>query len=223
LPLTDLLRYRRTGWLGDLSALDDDAREVKALDPAQLAALVAAIPEGWQRLLVVLLAETGLRISKALGLTWANTDNIERRVRVRQRLRDAEMDRPKSRRSIREVPISASLARALAKHRLASPFSSDVDFVFATRKGTAQSARNAHRLLKPAMTTAGAPWGAFHSLRHTAASRWLHGGVGIAQVSHLLGHANAAFTLRVCISVLPGNLPDGNALAAAVWTASRNA
>jgi integrase len=131
------------------------------------------------------------------------------------------MDRPKSRRSIREVPISASLARELAGHRLASPISSDADCVFATRNGTAQSARNAHRWLKPAMTTAGAPWAAFHSLRHTAASRWLHSGVGIAQVSRLLGHADAAFTLRVYISVLPDDLPDGDGLAAAVWTASR--
>ena len=71
------------------------------------------------------------------------------------------------------------------------------------------------------MTTAGAPWAAFHSLRHTAASRWLHSGVGIAQVSRLLGHADAAFTLRVYISVLPDDLPDGDALAAAVWTACR--
>jgi len=185
---------------------DDDVREVKALDATQLAALVAATPEGWQRLLVVPLAETGVRISEALGLTWGNVDTSERRVRVSQRLRDAKIDRTKSRRSVREVPISATVARDLTTHRLASPFSSDADFVFAARNGTPQSARNAHRWLKPGMTTAGAPWGAFHSLRHTAASRWLHSGIGIAQVSRLLGHADAAFHpsgLHQCLAGWP--------------------
>jgi integrase/recombinase XerD len=200
---------------------DDDPRGVKALDATQLAALVAATLEGWQRLLVVLLAETGMRISEALGLTWGNVDTSERRVRVSQRLRDAEIGRPKSRRSVQEVPISATVARELTTHRLASPFSSDADFVFATRNGTPRSARDAHRWPKPGMTTAGAPWGAFQSLGHTPASRWLHSGIGIAQVSRLLGYADAAFTLRVYFSVLPDDLPDGDALAAAIWTASR--
>ena len=41
-------------------------------------------------------------------------------------------------------------------------------------------------------------------------------GVSIAQVSRLLGHADASFTLRVYISVLPDDLPSGDVLAAAV-------
>ena len=41
----------------------------------------------------------------------------------------------------------------------------------------------------------------------------------IAQVSSLLGHADPGFTLRVHVSVLPADLPDGEALAAAVGLA----
>ena len=148
---------------------------------------------------------------------------LSTRYRSHPRLRDAEIDRPKSRGSIRDVPISGDTARQLAAHRLASKFSGESDFVFATRSGAPQAARNAYRWFKPAARVAGARWAGFHTLRHTAASRWLHGGVGIAQVSRLLGHADAAFTLRVYISVLPDDLPDGEALAAAVWTAPRRA
>ena len=40
---------------------------------------------------------------------------------------------------------------------------------------------------------AGVPWAGFRALRHTAASRWLLSGIGIAQVSRLLGHAEPSF------------------------------
>lgn len=190
--------------------------DVKALNPDELALLVAETPEGWKRLLVVLLAETGLRIGEALALTWGAVDLDSRRVRVRQRLREAEIDRPKSARGLREVPISRETGRELAALRLASPRSSAADYVFATAVGTPQLARNAYRWLKPAAERAGVAWAGFHALRHTAASRWLHGGVGIAQVSRLLGHADPSFTLRVYISVMPSDLPDGDVLADAV-------
>lgn len=69
---------------------------------------------------------------------------------------------------------------------------------------------------KPAAERAGVPWAAFHALRHTAASRWLLSGVNIATVARLLGHHDPGFTLRVYVSVLPGDLPDGDTLASAV-------
>lgn len=63
---------------------------------------------------------------------------------------------------------------------------------------------------------AGVEWAGFHTLRHTAASRWLQEGVNIAKVSVLLGHSDPSFTLRRYIHVIPADLPSGNELAAAV-------
>ena len=123
---------------------------------------------------------------------------------------------PKSGSGRREVPLSPRLGRGLATHRLASPWSGDGDYVFPKTDGAPMMGRNCYRWFKPAADRAGVPWAAFHTLRHTAASRWLLAGVSIAQVSRLLGHTDPAFTLRVYVSVLPSDLPDGATLAAAV-------
>ena len=80
--------------------------------------------------------------------------------------------------------------------------------------------RDLYRWFKPAAKRAGVEWAGFHALRHTAASRWLQSGVTIAQVARLLGHHDPGFTLRTYISVMPADLPDGNALAAAVGLGS---
>lgn len=108
------------------------------------------------------------------------------------------------------------MARDLAAHRLASRWSADLAYVFSTDSGRAHSARNTYRWLKPAVERASVGWAAWHTLRHTAASRWLLSGLTIAQVAKLLGHEDPGFTLRTYIHMLPTDLPDGDTLAAAV-------
>jgi integrase len=174
----------------------EDGEQVKALTLEQLARLLDAVPEGWRRLLVATLAQTGLRISEALGLRWADVDHKRCRLLIRRRVRDGEVGATKSRQGRREVPIAPPLSRELAAHRLASPWSADADYVFSADAGGPIVARNLYRWFTPAAERAGVGWAGFHALRHTAASRWLMAGVSIAQVSRLLGHADAGFTLR---------------------------
>jgi integrase len=52
----------------------DHEERVKALAPAELAALIEATPAGVRRLLVVTMATTGLRLSEALALRWSGID-----------------------------------------------------------------------------------------------------------------------------------------------------
>ena len=188
--------------------------EVKALTPEQLRELVAEVPEDWRRLMVRLMAETGRRVGEALGLRWQ--DVAEGQVRVCQRVRNGVVGTPKRRNGGRAVPVSRVMARDLAAHRLASRYSASEDMVFPSGTGRPQSAANLYGWFKPAAERAEVAWAGFHTLRHTAASRWLMAGVGIAQVSRLLGHADAGFTLRTYIHALPSDLPSGEALAAAV-------
>ena len=193
----------------------DREEQVKALTPEQLSALIETTPEGPRRTMLLVMAPTGLRLSEVLGLRWSSFDRTGR-LRVRERVREGRAGPPKSRASAREVPISASLARELAELRLMSPYSRDEDFIFPSSTGRAQFSRNLYRWFKPTTEKAGAPWAGFHTLRHTAASRWLLSGVTIAQVALLLGHEDPSFTLRTYIHMLPRDLPDGDHLARAV-------
>ena len=54
------------------------------------------------------------------------------------------------------------------------------------------------------MEEAGAPWAAFHTLRHTYASLQLAARVNIVQLSRALGHHFAAFTLDTYAHLLDG-------------------
>lgn len=214
-----LLRASPTAGVRIGSPVADDPADdgqVKALSVEELGRLVDQVPDGWQRLLVSLLAQTGLRISEGLGLRWQDVDPSGPRILVRQRVREGEVGAPKSGRGRREVPVSPALARSLTAHRLASPWSDEKAYVFSAEEGGPIQARNLYRWFKPAAERASVAWSGFHTLRHTAASRWLLSGVTIAQVARLLGHHDPGFTLRTYISVMPADLPDGAALAAAV-------
>ena len=54
------------------------------------------------------------------------------------------------------------------------------------------------------MEEVGAPWAAFHTLRHTYASLQLAGGANVVQLSRALGHHSASFTLDVYVHLLEG-------------------
>jgi integrase len=58
--------------------------------------------------------------------------------------------------------------------------------------------------LKALMEEIGAPGCGFHALRHTYASIQLAAGVNIVQLSQVLGHHSAAFTLSVYTHLIPG-------------------
>ena len=77
--------------------------------------------------------------------------------------------------------------------------------IFVNRNGTPIDADNLRRrVVKPLMEEAGAPWAAFHTLRHTYASLQLARGVNVVQVSRALGHHSAAFTLDTYVHLLEG-------------------
>ena len=201
-----------------LAALEEDESdegEVMALTVDELRALVAAVPDD-QRLLVTTIAQTGLRIGETLGLRWQDFDAEEGRLHVHQSVRNGVIGKPKSKRSRRVIPIGRDLVQSLREHYMASPFKGDADLVFPAETGKPAHASNHYRWFKAAAKEAGVDWAAFHTLRHTAASRWIHTGTHIAVVSSLLGHANPGFTMKVYVHILNDDLPEGDDLASAV-------
>ena len=91
-----LLRANPTAGVRIGSSVTDDREDeeqVKALTLEELGRLVDEVPEGWRRLLVATLAQTGLRISEGLGLRWSDVDSKRGRLHVRRRVRDGEVGR----------------------------------------------------------------------------------------------------------------------------------
>src|SRR5919109_4293356 len=157
------------------------------------------------RCLAALLAETGLRVSEALGLDWSDVEfGGVPRLRVRRQFYRGTLKRLKSRNGRRDLPLSAALARRLWTVRPAD----GAGPVFATRNGTRYLDRNVRRVLDKATERAGLEWVSFHTFRHTCASMLFDSGRNIRQVCDWLGHADPAFTLRTYVHLMDGGLGE---------------
>jgi integrase len=138
------------------------------------------------RLLFELVAATGVRISEALALRWGDLslDGESPVVQVRRAYVKGTLKPPKSRYGRRAVPIDFALVRALRRAQLKAEPCSERDLVFASEAGTPLDYGNLHRrVLKPAAEEAGVQWAAWHTLRHTCASRLFAQGRNAVQVA----------------------------------------
>lgn len=153
---------------------------------------------------VMLALCAGLRIGEVCGLRWEDVDFAARTLGVRRtvgRVYDCEGRRaskteglPKTPGSERDVPISATLMRALRawRGRSASPYVAGASPPPADpRSLRSWFARLLRRLGAEAVT--------FHGLRHTFATRCVEAGCDVKTLSAILGHSNVATTLNLYV------------------------
>lgn len=189
----------------------DDGEQVKALTDEERAQFLAEVDVDW-RPFFEFLFETGLRISEAIEVRHHDIDGAW--LRVDRRIYRGRLGLPKGRKR-RRVPLSTPMAQALwTMRRDAKPD----DLVFASAKGARIDPSNLMaRVLKPAAVAAGlgemvrgAPssWVGFHTFRHSCATALFRRGWNAVQVQKFLGHADAGFTLRTYVHLLPEDLPE---------------
>lgn len=181
--------------------------EMKVLDEKQTRALIEATQSGEMRVPVLLAVTTGMRLGELLGLHWRDVDLIQGKVAVTQSLQVSKAGGlafrpPKTKKSRRSIPLTATSAQALRQHRkaqleqrIADPDSyEDNDLVFPRKDGRAwhpatfSSSWTRHR------DTLGLTI-RFHDLRHTHATLLLRQGVHVKVVSERLGHSTVGITL----------------------------
>jgi integrase len=178
---------------------EEEPDDRKPLTREQLSAFLAVVHPR-HRLLFRLIAGTGLRIGEALALQWKHLrlDGEKPVVRVRRTFspRTRTFHPPKSRHGRRDNPLDAALVLALRGWRKETEHPGEEDLVFPSRAGSViQYSNLLRRVVKPAMEEAGAPWAGVHSLRHTFASLHVARGTNVVQLSRLMGHHSASFTL----------------------------
>jgi integrase len=137
------------------------------------------------RPLVLVVRNTGLRRSEALGLQWCNVDLVHRVVTVTGR-------RAKSSQT-RRVPLNATAVGTLEGWREVRDPKSDAEYVFG-REVDGQQLRicTAWRGVRK---EAGLGNLRFHDLRHNFASKLVQKGTDLNTVRELLGHASIDMTL----------------------------
>lgn len=174
--------------------------EVKPPTPPEVAELAERI-DPRQRTMVVLLAGTGLRISEALGLQVTDVDFLRGTLRVERRRdsRSNTLTPPKTRSSVRTVPLGRVVVEELAA-QLATFGPAGDGSIFTDLLGRPLTYEGWKRVWREAEATFKT-----HDLRHYAASALIAGGASVKQVQMILGHATAAVTLGVYAHLWPGD------------------
>ena len=149
---------------------------------------------------------TGLRIGEVCALTWENIDLKHNILHVkttvaRVRKSDSEngscsiIDVPKTKSSIRDIPIPTKLQSALLEMRYISQNNKYV----LSDSSTFLSPRTFEYRYHKALSRSCLEKINYHSLRHTFATRCIEVGMDVKTLSEILGHSNVAITLNTYV------------------------
>ena len=152
---------------------------------------------------------TGLRLGEICALKWEDISFSEHTVYVHQAMqriqikddeaRKTEAGRrtkiiitpPKSRSSVRKIPMTAELAMLLSAYR-----GNRRGYVLTGRTDSCVEPRTMERHFKKVLAKAGLENVNFHALRHTFATRCVEMEFDVKSLSEILGHANVNITLN---------------------------
>lgn len=184
-------------------------RPRRYLNPAQVESLAEAA--GRWRVLILVLAFTGLRWGEAAALHRSDVDLERRRIQVSKSVTIVEgrhvWGDPKDHRH-RWVPIPPSVAAELAAYMAGSV--GDGLLFPGERSGKPMRVKAARESwFDRAVIDAGCPERFTpHELRHTAASLAVSAGASVKGVQRMLGHAKASMTLDVYADLFDDDLDD---------------
>jgi integrase len=175
-----------------------ERQQVVPLTTEQVAVLAAEAP-GELRALVTFAAGTGMRQGEVLSLTVDRLNMLKREVTVDRQLvtmpgQPPRLGPPKTRASVRTIPLPQVVVDAVAAHLAAYPPGTD-GLVF-TLGGDRISRQAFGHQWRPMAKAAGLPTGSgMHALRHYYASLLIRHGESVKTVQARLGHASAVETL----------------------------
>lgn len=156
---------------------------------------------------VYICLSSGIRIGEVCALTWEDIDTDNGIIQVRktiqriyviedgQRKTELILDTPKTKNSIREIPMSRDLLKML------KPFKKVVNpsFFVLTNDAKPTEPRTYRSYYKNLMKELDMPELKFHGLRHSFATRCIESKCDYKTVSVLLGHSNITTTLNLYV------------------------
>jgi len=156
---------------------------------------------------ILLGLHTGMRIGELCALKWSDIDLTHGFISVSKTLQrlyfknsqgkgytKITITTPKTRNSVREIPISTKLAWAMEKL-----FPNDLDTYVLTNAEKYTEPRTYRDFYFRFINDLGIQKLKFHCLRHTFATKCIEGGADYKTVSELLGHANVNITMNLYV------------------------
>ena len=152
---------------------------------------------------IVICLNTGIRVGEICALKWKDIDLEKNELHIRhtlQRIYDKDqkktkiiIDKPKTRNSVRNIPISNKLHEILKKLRKAYK---DDNFFLTGDTEKYIEPRSYQYIFKDILRKSKIKKYKFHILRHTFATECIEVGMDVKSLSEILGHANVEITLN---------------------------
>ncbi len=200
------------------------ATEMRVLSKQEHQRLIKAIHssnERWKIGILICLS-TGIRAGELCGLQWQDIDFDTQIMKIRRTLgRLATMEdssqktelvigTPKSKNSMRNIPIPDFLVEHLQQYRFAremekldaEDFYDNRGFILCNEVGMPVEPRTLQDVFKRLLKEAEISDANFHSTRHTFATRAIEAGMDVKTLSMILGHADVSTTLNRYAHVL---------------------
>lgn len=198
----------------------EKSKEVKPFTLEEQFKFIEAIKDDDLEMLFLTALDTGLRQGELFALTWNDIDFENKCIKVKKSYRKVKnidngkreevVGPPKTKNSIRNVPIPEHLIIKLKKYRIKqkalklkmSNLYNDKNLVFCNMYGNYLDGSNVLKRFKRILKNNGIKEIKFHDLRHTYATRLFELGENPKTVQELLGHSDISITLDTYTHVL---------------------
>lgn len=151
----------------------------------------------------IFVLNTGLRCGEMIALTWDDVDFFSRKVSINKTATviasnsQVIVNPPKTKSSIREVPLTQEALRILREQKKRKVINMENGrYVFTGNDGEIVSNQNYSRTLVHICKKNGIEPISMHSLRHTFATRCIEAGMKPKTLQAILGHSTLAMTMN---------------------------
>jgi len=197
-----------------------EKREAKPFTLDEIRQFFASLSKDRYEAAYVIAGTLGLRRGEVLGLRWSDIDDAAGVIKVRhqvQRVGGKDQIMPlKTKKSIRNLPLTKNVADALERRRghqeqeqlLAGGRWQESGLVFTSTIGTMMNPGNFYSRYKEALKKVKLEDHTFHDLRHTATTMLVQQGVHPRVAMEILGHSNISVTMDVYSHVVGDSMRD---------------
>ncbi len=202
---------------------DEEEGPISAFTLDEQSKFIDAVKKHRLKTLFLMDLGTGLRLGELIALKWSDIDFNACSVSIKRTIKGVTLingdkrkyalieQPPKTKKSIRTIPIPSNIIPLLKEHQeaqnkeiaAACDLYTENNYVFCTELGLPIDPRNLRRAYERLLKHADIEHKRFHDLRHTYATRLFEKDVPLKTVQMLLGHSNISITANIYTHVMP--------------------
>jgi integrase len=187
--------------------------EKPTLSASQIRTIMSFLADEQERLFVLLMSVTGIRLGEALAFRWMDFDAKACTLSVNHTLYKQQLKEPKTKSSKSTLKLAPSIAALLLTHKEQSDFQSHTDFIFCRLDGNPLNAPTLRNHLHAAMDKAEIKrvtrkYG-FHIFRHSAGTLLYTKSRDLKLVQGTLRHADLSVTSDIYVHLEDVVLNEG--------------